>query len=90
MNFECLGGVRSPGVFATFDTFKSFRSWACEAFGICSSADALSAGIAYLDTAYGLLVRFPAGACAVSFILAPSYTVFPPGKPPVLIKLVTM
>lgn len=88
MNFECQGSVRCPGVFRTFSTFKAFRGWVCEAFDICSSADALSAGVAYFDTASKLFVRFPPGACAVSFILAPTYTIFPPGKPPVAIRLV--
>jgi hypothetical protein len=88
MNFQCAGRVRSPGVFRVFRTFKEFRSWACDAFSICSSADAMSAGVAYEDSATRSTVRLPREACIVSFILANSYTIFPPGSAPVVITRV--
>lgn len=34
MSFQCNGLTHHLGVFATFDNFRDFRSWACTSFAL--------------------------------------------------------
>ncbi len=86
MNFECRGVVRSPGVFATFDTFNNFRSWACREFRLLPLEEVDSASVKYFDTRCR---EWQDVRVSETFILSPGYAIVISGKPPpVTIRLV--
>lgn len=86
MNFECGGFVRSPGVFATFDTFKKFRSWACREFRLLPLEFIDSVSVKYFDARRRV---WQDADVSTPFILAPGYAIVISGQSPVTIRLVS-
>ncbi len=84
MEFEIDGeGIRrSPGVFATFDTFRDLRSWACRAFDLGPPE---TARVAYF--LHGQWTNY-LPVLAVDFVLAPFYAISQPGQAPIVLRLV--
>ncbi len=89
MQFECNGIRKGPGVFASFDDFRDFRSWVCGAFGLGPS---MTAFVTYYDTKQGKWVALD--CLRVEFVFSPYYIIAQPnfrgGKPTQsVIKFVT-